>query len=207
MGQEEVIAGRYAKALAEHAAESGEVERARRDLAFLAELLDPSPDGGASPELLHFLTAPGIDTADKIRTAFSIMDKLGVGEMTRDFLGVLIERNRVGLTPKIARAFADAAGDITGDRTAVVQTARPLTAEQSERLRRALSGVFGGDVRIVERVKPELLAGARVTVGDRLFDGSVLGRLEQLRNRLLTRGVMDAREPENDAEEAAAAQG
>jgi F-type H+-transporting ATPase subunit delta len=38
---------------------------------------------------------------------------------------------------------------------------------------------------LTNRVVPELIGGARVVAGTRMFDGSVQGRLEALRRNLL----------------------
>jgi len=44
----------------------------------------------------------------------------------------------------------------------------------------------GGRVVLAQEVDPSLLGGLVVRVGDRLIDGSVLGRLERLRNQLVS---------------------
>lgn len=189
MGQEEVIAGRYARALAELARDVNRIDEVRSDLRALDEILDPGVGDGHVPELLDFLNSPVVTPADKGDAARRIMGKLGIGETVTNFLGVLIERNRVDLLPRIARVFAGLAGELTGECTAVVHTARALTEEQREKLAAALATAFGGPVRIHQRVEPGLLAGARVTVGDRIFDGTVLGRLDSLRHRLVSGGA------------------
>jgi F-type H+-transporting ATPase subunit delta len=44
----------------------------------------------------------------------------------------------------------------------------------------------GGRVELDLQVDPSLLGGLVVRVGDRLIDGSVRGRLERLRNQLVS---------------------
>lgn len=204
MGQEDVIARRYAKGLAECAADAGEMARVRRDVGLLADILDPKSGAAYVPELADFLSSPGVGPADKEAAAGRIAEKLAIGETAANFLGVLVRHGRVGLMPRIARSFAVFAGELTGDFTAVVHTARALTDDQAARLARVLSNVLGGAVHLHQQVEPGLLAGAKVTVGDRTFDGSVLGKLERLKNNLLTTG---ARELLRDDEPAPAAAG
>lgn len=201
MAQEEVIARRYAVGLAECAGEESGVEEVRRDVGRLAEVLDPRAGAGHVPEFLDFLNSPTIPPADKLRAAAGVTEKMGLGKVAADFLGVLIRHGRVGLMPRIARAFADIAGAMTGDLTAVVRTARPLSEDQAVRLTQALSAAFGGTVRLHQQVEPGLLAGAKVTVGDKTFDGSVLGRLENLKQRLMTAGLDGIGEMEEEGEE------
>ncbi|WP_158863192.1 F0F1 ATP synthase subunit delta [Leifsonia sp. AG29] len=70
-----------------------------------------------------------------------------------------------------------------GHTIATVVTARPLPAEQAERLRAALSGTYG-DLTLNEVVDPAVLGGLRVQVGDDVIDGTVASRLTDLRLQL-----------------------
>lgn len=189
MGQEDVIARRYARGLAEQAADTGDFPRIRADVALLVGVLDPGAAATYVPEFALFLDSPSISAGDKAAGAERIAEKLGLGKTTTAFLAVLVRHGRAGLMPRIARAFADFAGDMTGERTAVVHTARLLTADQEERLARALSAAAGGPVHLRQQVEPGLLAGAKVTVGGVIYDGTVLGRLESLKNQLITKGI------------------
>lgn len=75
----------------------------------------------------------------------------------------------------------DAAGVVKAEASTVV----PLTPVQRSRLTGALSRITGRRVVLAERVEPEVLAGVRVQVGDRLIDGSAAGRLERMREELV----------------------
>lgn len=201
MGQEEIIAKRYAKGLAEHAVDSGDMEAVRRDVGLLADILDPHGGASHSPELIEFLRSPVPTQEEKLAAVGSIMEKAGVGAVCADFIGLLIRKNRITLMPRIARVFADIAGGMTGEYTAVAHTARPLSPDQARRLTEVLASVFGGVVRLHQRIEPGLLAGARITVGDKTFDGSVLGRLERLRHRLVSSGVADLKRMQAEEDE------
>lgn len=191
MAQDALIAKRYAKGLAEFAADAGSMDAVRRDVRTVARLLDPKAGAGYVPELANYLNSPLASPEDKQKNVLPMLEKAGVGKTVADFVGVLIERGRIDLLPKIAAAFGPAAGDLTGERTATVQTARPLTPDQERRLRAALEAASGGVVHIHQQIEPGLLAGAKVVLGDRTFDGTVLGKLEAVRRRL-TGGLLFA---------------
>lgn len=199
MAQDEVIARRYAKGLAEYAADAGEMDAVRHDVKLVVGLLDPKAGATYVPELSAFLNSPTASAQDKQRAFARMMDKAGIGKAVSDFMGVLIERGRVPLLPKIVAAFSETAGEMTGDRTAVVHTARALTPEQEGRLQAVLSSVCGGNVHIRQRIEPGLLAGAKVTLGDKTFDGSVLGKLETMRRRLTSGELFASVEDASDA--------
>ncbi|MCD8352343.1 MAG: ATP synthase F1 subunit delta [Planctomycetaceae bacterium] len=186
MGQQDVIARRYAKGLIEAAAEAGIVDRVRDELKALADIVDPASGAVHVPEFMRLLTSPTVSLSDKIALAERIASGSGFADQTSSFLKVLIEHGRVALLPRIARAFAEQAGPLTGIYTATVHTARPLRDEQLDRLRHALTEALDARVVLHQRVEPGLLAGAKIVVGDKTIDGTVLGKLERLRERLLT---------------------
>ena len=184
MAKEEIIARRYARGLAELARDTGEADAVRGDLGRVADLLNESVSGEAGAELLSFFDSP-LPTADDKRAALdAIIEKTGVCGTVGNFLRILIERGRVGLLTRVSRTFDEIIGEITGDLTATVHTARPLTPDQESRLAEALKAALGANVRLHQRVEAGLLAGARVEVDGLTFDGTVLGRLDSLRHRM-----------------------
>ncbi|QLQ15816.1 MAG: F0F1 ATP synthase subunit delta [Micropruina sp.] len=58
-----------------------------------------------------------------------------------------------------------------------VVVARPLTAEQTDRLRAALSKQLGRDLTLQVTIDPNVLGGVRVSVGDEVIEGTVSKRL------------------------------
>ena len=185
MAQENIIAKRYAKGLAEHAREAGQVHEVREDLELLADLLDPHSGAHSIPEFLDFLSTPVVTRKDKLDATDVILKDLGIGKIVSDFLNVLILHGRVALAPNIARAYNQLITEMTHERTAVVHTARQLKDDQKAALAEALSKATGGSVRVMQRVEPGLLGGIRVTIGEVEIDGTVLGRLEWFRQALL----------------------
>lgn len=191
MASEDVIARRYARGLAEHARDESCMDQVRRDVGLLADVVDAQTGQIRVPEFMEFLKSPVATPADKLAATEKIMKELGLGECVSSFVKVVLEHNRIAMLPRIIRAFTEIAGEITGEYSALVHTARPLSDSQLERLTRALSEAFGSPVALHQSVEPGLLAGAKVTVGDKTFDGSVLGRLHELKYRLIARGQSD----------------
>jgi len=60
---------------------------------------------------------------------------------------------------------------------AVVTVARPLTPEQADRLRAALSKQVGREVSLQVTVDADVIGGVRVLLGDEVIEGTVAGRL------------------------------
>ena len=67
----------------------------------------------------------------------------------------------------------------------VVESARPLDAADVDKLQAALRAKLGKTVALEARVVPELVAGVRVFVDNKLIDQSAVGRLQGLRERMM----------------------
>jgi len=60
----------------------------------------------------------------------------------------------------------------------------PLTDKEQEVVRKDVISKVGKDATISFRVDPAIMGGLVVRVGDRVLDGSVAGKLEDLRQAL-----------------------
>ncbi|WP_425308798.1 F0F1 ATP synthase subunit delta [Ammonicoccus fulvus] len=67
---------------------------------------------------------------------------------------------------------------------ATVRVARPLSADQHERLRAALSRQVGREVAMHVIVDPEVVGGVRVELGDEVIEGTVSSRLNEARRQI-----------------------
>jgi F-type H+-transporting ATPase subunit delta len=65
-----------------------------------------------------------------------------------------------------------------------VTTARPLAPQAQEALRTKLGGLTGRNVRLKFAVDEDLIGGAVTRIGSTVYDGSVRGQLDQVRQRM-----------------------
>ncbi|MHB1405922.1 MAG: F0F1 ATP synthase subunit delta [Desulfitobacteriaceae bacterium] len=171
------LARRYAQALFELGVEASSLDQIQGELLGLTELVRTYDEVG------QVLYHPHISLTEKK----SLMDKLmgdQVGETVRNFLYLLIDRRRQNLLPLIAREFTQLADDKRQVIEAKIASAVSLTPSQEERLQRELSRLTGKDVRLKSELRPELIGGLLVQVGDRVFDGSVAHSIERMREEL-----------------------
>jgi F-type H+-transporting ATPase subunit b len=71
-----------------------------------------------------------------------------------------------------------------GGQQAEVTSALPLTESEQEAIRGAVTEKLGESAMVQFRVDPEILGGLVMRIGDRVVDGSVSGRLADLRQNL-----------------------
>jgi len=176
--REESVARRYADALFLQAQRTGTLNETQADLTKVAEILV------ATPKLAMVLAQPLITQQNKkgaIKTAFA--DK--IRPTTLGFLNLLVDKRRIQLLAEIEQEFINRLRLFNNIALATATSAIPLSPTEQEALRRSLEARTGKNIELKTAVDPELIGGVHVRIGDTVFDGTVRGNLERLRERLL----------------------
>lgn len=97
-----------------------------------------------------------------------------------NFVRVLAENNRLKLLPEIATQFDVLKNDREGVVDAQVTSAFPMTDAQLAELAAQLEKKTGKRVKAQVSVDPELIAGVRIEIGDKVIDGSARAQLTAL---------------------------
>jgi F-type H+-transporting ATPase subunit delta len=100
-------------------------------------------------------------------------------------LKVLLQNGRLTELGEVSVQFAQELDRRSGVVTARVTTARPLSADAQETLRARLGQLTGSRVRLQFEVDDELIGGVVTRIGSTLYDGSVRGRLQQIKQRMV----------------------
>jgi F-type H+-transporting ATPase subunit delta len=134
-------------------------------------------------EMLRFASTIVTDPRAKESLLLSIGgDRFGA--QARNFIHVLVEGERVSLLPQIAEMFETLKNDAEATATATIESAMELTEAQVAELKAALEKRFGRKIETTVTVNPDLIGGARVTVGDAVLDGSVQAKLAAMHTQL-----------------------
>ena len=178
MKRGDALARRYARALFQLGVERGDAAGMLAELRQLVECVVESDE-------LSRVLFTGTHPRDQRRGVIGlVVERLGLSAEIRAFSALLVEQNRTRHLPQIADALEELVDRAAGRVEAQVRSARLLSAEESERLRAALSRRVNADVTLVHEVDPALIAGVSVRVGDLLLDGSVRTQLASLRGSL-----------------------
>lgn len=173
------LAKRYAKALAEAAAEANALESVGAELARVATLWQEQP------AMVQFFINPGILLRDKEQTLRSLSKRMRLSPLVARFVDLLLSRDRMQALPAVAHIYADLMNEQLGRVQATATTAVPLTPKLAEGLRRRMGEVLGETVQLETRVDPAILGGIVVQVDSTVYDGSLRTQLKQLREHLL----------------------
>lgn len=75
-------------------------------------------------------------------------------------------------------------GERMAGASAVITSALPLTEEEKESVKEDILSRLGDHATVTFRVDPSILGGLVVRIGDKVLDGSVAGRLEEMRQKI-----------------------
>jgi F-type H+-transporting ATPase subunit delta len=173
----------YAEALAGAAKAQGRLAEVGAQLSALASRGRPR-----DPLVQAFLASGAIrreTKAKKIEAAF----RGRADDLLVDFLLVMLRRDRLRLVPQVAAAYEKILHRETGRVPVTVWTAAALPHEEIEGWRRRFAALLGADPLFQHSVRPELVGGAVIRVGDLVADGSVRGSLNRLRARIAAAGA------------------
>jgi len=177
MSRASVVAKRYAKAMFEIARERGAVSEIEEQLRGIAEAIENDAD------IRKFLSFPNIESQ---RKAEAIRQALGgkLSDEVLQLITLLIKRGRQDDIPGVYEAYTRIAGESTGEARAVVYTALPLGEAELASIVERFGKITGKKIRAEQQVDRSLLGGIRVRIGDRLYDGSLSGKLARLEKAL-----------------------
>ena len=174
---DETLAERYSEALYQMARQAGQAGQQFRELQQVVALF------AEHRELRHALESPAVSREVKKR----IVRRLAEGRVqsrTLHFLYLVVDKGRERFLPAILRMYERMLRSDEGIVEARVEVASPLDSTMEDQVRAHLAECTGKKVQMEVRVRPELIGGAVITVGDRLFDGSMRTHLEKMRDRL-----------------------
>ena len=173
------VAGRYARAFAEVVTDHKmDPEKTVAELTQMADLVS------SSHELHNVLLNPAVEHEQKIGLLDAIIKKMGGSKLLRNFVAVLIDHKRIGQIGEIAEQFKQELDARMGIAEARVSSARALTAAEKKSLEQRLTAVTGKTVRATYSEDAGLLGGAVVRIGSTVYDGSVRGQLQRLKQEI-----------------------
>ena len=176
-----VVANRYARALAEVVAASGDYRR------VLQELQDFASAYRESPELQEVFVSPAVALPQKMNVLVAIGQKLGESPVTLNFLRVLLANYRMPLLEEAVQAYRKIANDRLGVVRVTVSSASDLSETERESVAARFRELTGKQVELEFRIDSELLGGILAQIGSTVYDGSVRGNLARIREQLTAR--------------------
>lgn len=174
----EVVAKRYAVALFQLAKEQNTLDQFEAELRTVKQVFSENAD------LQSVLKNPKLSINDKkdiVKSAFA-----SFSQMVLNTLSILVDRHREEIITEVADEFIQLANEERGIADARVYSVRPLSEDEKA----ALSSVFAkkegkSSLRIENIIDKGLIGGVKLRIGNRIYDGSINGKLERLERELI----------------------
>jgi F-type H+-transporting ATPase subunit delta len=175
-----LFAARYARAFAEA------VEDSKLDPAAVGHQLDDFIFAwNESAELRQFFENPVFPPEQKVAVLDKLNEKIGLTPLVRNFVATLIDHDRIGAVGEVIEAYRRDMDERQGIFEVEIVSARQLGDAERRQLEAQVGQVAGGRVKANYREDKSLLGGAIVTIGSTVYDGSVRGRLDRLKEQLV----------------------
>jgi F-type H+-transporting ATPase subunit delta len=187
------VVGTYARAFADAVMKTGLVmtpsgakggtlldpARALAELQSIDALLKESD------QLRRVFENPSIPGDRKRAVLDAITQRMGMTKQVRNFVAILTDNRRLPLFTEIVKQTEQELNDRQGFAEAQVRTARQLSDQEKQMLEAEIIKLTGKKVRARYEQDATLLGGAVVQVGSTIYDGSVRGQLEKIREQLV----------------------
>ena len=173
------VASTYARAFADVVLGAHlDVGRAIAELHAIASLLRESA------ELRRVWENPAIPAEQKRRVLDAIAGRDGISKQVRNLVAVLIDHRRVHFLEPIIRQLEKELDARLGFAEADITSARELGEAEKREFEAQVGKLTGKNVRAHYGQDASLLGGAVVRVGSTIYDGSVKGQLQRIREEI-----------------------
>jgi F-type H+-transporting ATPase subunit delta len=174
------VAKRYAIALFQVAKEQNLLEQIEQELLAVKKVFEENKD------LLSVLNHPKVTKVAKktlVKESFT-----NVSAPVLNTLLILVDRHRQAVIPDVVDFFVEEANSARGIADAKVYSVRELSEDEKSALSQAFAKKVGkASLRIQNIVDSSVLGGVKLRIGNRIYDGSVSGKLARVERELLTK--------------------
>lgn len=172
------VAKRYALALFQVAQEQKVLDTVETELRVVKDAINNNP---TFTSVLNTPKLPLEKKKELVNNAFKSANKYVLNTLM-----VLIDNHRIGAFAEVCDQFIELSNEVKGTASAKVYSVKPLTDDQKKALSAAFAPKVGKKALEIENITDsELLGGVKLRIGNRIFDGSLRGKLNRLERKLL----------------------
>lgn len=173
------VAITFVNALLEVASKKGQFEQIEKDLDLVSDVVTRYDN------LKKVLFHPSITRDDKKELIRKVFGE-PVSDLMRNFLFLLVDRRKEEILEFIPEVYKAVTDEKKGIIKAKVHTVIPLTGDRLNKFKRKLSKITGKTVELEVIHNPDILGGLVIQIGNRMINGSVANRLNNLKSKLLS---------------------
>ncbi len=175
------VASRYAEAMIKLSVEQNALDTYQQELDTVSKIYQ------SEIKLREFLFDPKYD----VRAKREVLTNLFTGRVQPHilhFLLLLLDKGRMSFLPDIYEEYARRAAKLRNTLNITIVMAFPLEPVHIECICEQFRTIYhSNSVQAIEKIESSLIGGVKVIVGDKLYDGTVKGKLSRLHSVLTAR--------------------
>lgn len=173
------IAQRYAKALFKLAVQEQQLDPTRTSLEGIQGLISSNPD------LVEVCSNPLFSREEQWGVLERVLRKTETLPLVVQFMDLLVTKNRLIYLAAIVRQFGRLVDQSRGREEVSMRSSREMSEQGRLEMKTRLEEILGREIVLSVSHEPDLIAGATIQVGSQVFDGTIRGRLSDLRREML----------------------
>ncbi len=175
MAEIDTAARPYARAIFELAQEEGKLQDWEDILQVAAEIADHD-------DMQALFSEPRLLPKDLAELFLSVVEGAGVkpDAHLKNLVLLLADNDRLAALPSITQVFGDLKQEAEGKIEVRVRSAQELSDAQQKNIAESMAKRLGKEVTLTTEIDESLIAGAVITAGDLVIDGSASGRMHEL---------------------------
>ena len=174
----QILIRRYAQGLISSAKSGEEFDLLHAELNEFETFLS------SQPEIQDTLQSPFLPATKKTEIASQILEQSSIGNKSKRFLLLLVENSRLTLLPEILEYLPDLWNQEQGIASFEVSSVIPLSSNQKKRLEEKLALLEQRPVSLTYKIDHELIGGLSIRQGNIVYDASIKGDLERLKQKI-----------------------
>lgn len=174
-----LVERRYAEALVAIAEQNGLIDEYQQEFQAVVDAFHHQM------EFKFFLFNPEI----KIDVKKEVIRKIFTGRVKNElinFLELLLDKGRIKFLPGILQEYVKMADQKKNILSITIVTAATLDGAKVEEIKEKYKKLYhASHVKAQVEMDPKLIGGLKVKIGDKVIDGTIMGRIESMKEILL----------------------
>jgi F-type H+-transporting ATPase subunit delta len=138
-----------------------------------------------SRQLREVFQNPSIQLDTKLKVLDAMVPRIGMLKQVRNFVALLLKNDRIHAVEPIVDNYREEIDRRLRISEAEITSVRELNAEERSKIEAKAAALAGLEIRAIYKQDASLLGGVVLRIGDTVYDGSVRGRLEELREKMM----------------------
>lgn len=164
---------RYAKAVLNLAIDTNSADKVNDDMQLISGTIE------ANKDVQIMLNSPVIKSSAKKDALLAIFSNLS--NISKGLINQLVDNKRLAILENIAKQYIIIYDHHKGTQIAKVTSAVPLTDDLKEKVLDKVKDIVGKKVTLENIVDPSIIGGFILKVGDKQYDASISGKMNNLR--------------------------